>query len=46
MRDGAARMADDRLFHARAAVTMNVRSAKVDRRTSGSIRVVVVNEQR
>ena len=44
--DDAARTADGRLFHARAAATENDRSPRVDRLTGGTIRVAVADERR
>ena len=46
MRDVVARTADGKLFHARGAATENARSPKVDRRTGGTVSVVVADERR
>jgi len=43
--DYAARTADGRLFHARAAATENDRSPRVDCLTGGTIRVAVADAQ-
>ena len=46
MSDDAARTAYSRLSHARGAATENDRSPRVDRLTSGTIRVAVADERR
>ena len=46
MRDVVARMADGKLFHACGAATENARSTNVDRRTGGTVRVVVADSHK
>jgi len=46
MSDVASRMADGKLFHARAAATGNARSPKVNRRTGGTVSDVDSDERR
>ena len=41
MSDGAARIVDGKLFDACAAATGNVRSPEIDRRTGGTVNVLV-----